>query len=224
MMRKYEHQEQAGNERKMKGIITMENSEFRAYEYKKISVKSDSIALYADCLENFGWMPTHETINGYGASQIGYGAANLGVSIANYAIGGTTGMADGADMVTLKFKRNSRIANKQELNRLERQCLEELSAIDKAQKKDAAKTMGLSLGSGIVGAACLTGAILSFRAGAVLPGILFLVPAVAGWALGFFVNLRLRKKTTEQSSSQIDKHYEEAYAACEAAHRLLAQG
>lgn len=199
------------------------NKSFKAYEYKKITVKGDSAALYADCLQNFGWTPVEDRAHGYSVAQMGFSAMSLGTSIAG-AVSSSSDSIDDMDMVTLKFRRDSRIANKRELDRLERQCMEELQAISKVETGNNAKTMGISLGSGILGAAATAGAVLSFRAGAILPGVLFLIPAIAGWALGFFFHVRLRKTSEEKSAAKIDQHFDEIYATCETAHSLLIQG
>lgn len=43
----------------------MSNKEnFVAYEYKNLSVKRDSAAMYIDCMNNFGWMLVEEDMYG----------------------------------------------------------------------------------------------------------------------------------------------------------------
>ena len=189
----------------------MENNSFVAYEYKDITVKRDSVTLYMDCLENFGW----ELV-----SQGDYGWEQLGKNIASVATT-ATGQADSMT-VSLKFKRDRGIKNKPEINRLERQCETALAAIGKTERKRNAYTMGVSLGTGLVGTIILAVAAYGFYHANIVLGVIMLILGFAGWAAGFFANRRAGKRKSAQTEPMIQEQIDIAYEACEKAHALLA--
>jgi len=197
------------------------NNGFVAYEYKNITVKRDTATVYIDCLENFGWEPVED--DGYELQALisKLNPVHLGTNIAHAAQSfGETG--DVSETVTLKFKRDRRIANKQEIDKLERKCEDALAAIGGMERKNNAYTMGISLGSGIVGTAILALSVYSFMSSNVVIGVLTAILGVAGWGVGFFANLKLGKKKSAQTEPMIQAQLDVAYSACEQAHTLLA--
>lgn len=200
----------------------MKNKEnFVAYEYKNLSVKRDSVSMYIDCMSNFGWMLVEEDMRGIPSTLSNLNPVNLGVNIANAAqtFAETT---DGTEMVTLKFKRNRRIENKHELNRLERQCEEALSAINRLERNNNAQSMGVSLGTGIIGAAFIGLAVYNFIFSNIVLGVVFAVVGAIGGAIGFFSNRKIGQKKAAKTEPQIQTHLDAAHSACEQAHALIA--
>ena len=162
------------------------------YEYKNVTVPNSMESVYADGYANFGW-----------------------------EFDGTEPALQGDIAVILKFKRDRRIKNKPELNRLEKEFESGLHEIVKLERKTNAYVMGSALGLGIVGAAFLAGAIFSFIASNIVLGIILLVPAIAGWVLGYFSSVRLQAKKSEQTAPQIESRYDAVYQVCEKANTLL---
>lgn len=197
----------------------MENEKFVAYEYKQISVKSDSAELYTDCLQNFGWKLVEEQKNGYGGHP--FGPAAMVSEFAGAVSQASAENASDVDLVTLKFKRDRKLPNKLELYKLEKKCEEALEAIEKLKKKNSAYSIGISIGAGIIGTAFLGLGVYYFIAANVLVGIGCSAIGFFGWAAGFFANLKLSRKKAEQSESMIHHHLEVAYGACERAHEML---
>lgn len=165
------------------------------YEYKEITVPRKMESVYVDGYANFGW-----------------------------EFNGTDYAPQGEIDIVLKFKRDRQQRNKTELNRLERQFENGLYEVGKLGRKTSAVVMGVSLGAGIVGTAFLVGAVFSFIADKIALGVILLIPAIAGWALGYFSSVRLKVKQSAQTAPQIDQHYDEVYAVCQKAYDLLAQG
>lgn len=112
---------------------------FVAYEYKNLTVKRESQALYVDCLRNFGWTLIEQQSH----SILPDGVLSINPAQVITAVNVPTApeKVDGPDMVTLKFKRDSRLDNKHEIDKLERKCEEALAAIGKLEKQSSAKTM-----------------------------------------------------------------------------------
>lgn len=163
-----------------------------AYEYKDVAVAKNMESVYIDGYRNFGW----ELIETEPALQ-------------------------GTMAIVLKLKRARQLKSKGELNRLEREFENELREIERLELKKSASIMGPSLGIGIVGLAVLAGAVASFLNGVTLLGIVLLMPALAGCALGFVSSIRLKAKRTEQAAPQINSHYDAMYQACEKGYELI---
>ena len=201
----------------------MSNEEnFVAYEYKNVNVKRNSMEQYIDCMENFGW--TLVDGDGYNAQALlsNLNPVNLGMNIANFAqtIGDTS--ADDSVPVTLQFKRDRRIENKQQLDKLEKEYVEALSAIDRIERKNSAQTMGVSLGTGIVGAVFVGLSVYNFVASNIVLGVVFAVIGAIGWTIGFFSNRKVGSKKSTQAEPHVQEQLDIVYSACEKAHALLA--
>jgi len=197
----------------------MANSDnFVGYEYKNITVKRDAVTVYSDCLSNFGWILTDEQDFHHHPVQATTRPVNVSLPDAYPH----NNPPDGVDMVSLKFKRDRRINNKLELNRLERKCEDALSAIGSLERKNSAYTMGIALGAGIVGTGFLALAVYNFMSANPLVGVLLAIIGVAGWGVGFLAHLKVSKKKSTQTEPMIQEQLEIAYSACEQAHALLA--
>ena len=184
---------------------------FTAYEYKNITVKRAATTIYEDCLANFGWTLVDEHEHGMNPSGINYAPVNT-----------PTPRTEDTAMVSMKFKRDRNINNKLELNRLERQCEAALASMDKVESKGNAYTMGVSLGTGIIGTVLLGFAIYGFRSANMVLGVIMLILGVVGWAVGFFANRKVSKTKATQTEPMIQEQMDIAYHACEQAHTLLA--
>ena len=197
------------------------NENFLAYEYKNVTVKRNSAGMYIDCMENFGWKLVEN--DGYDAGTLltNLHPVNLGRNIASAAQSfGET--ADPSETMTLKFKRDRRIENKQQLEKLEREYEEALSAINKVERKKAAQKMGISLGTGIIGTVFIGLAVYTFVFANIVPGVLFAAVGAIGWAIGFFSNIKIGKKKSTQAAPYVEEQLNIVYSACEKAHALLA--
>ena len=197
------------------------NENFLAYEYKNVTVKRNSAGMYIDCMESFGWKLVEN--DGYDAGTLltNLHPVNLGRNLASAAQSfGET--ADPSETMTLKFKRDRRIENKQQLEKLEREYEDALSAIQKAERKKAAQKMGISLGTGIIGTLFIGLAVYNFVFANIVSGVLFAAVGAIGWAIGFFSNIKIGKKKSTQAAPYVDEQLNIVYNACEKAHALLA--
>ena len=200
----------------------MSNKEnFVVYEYKDINVKRDTAKMHVDCMKNFGWTLVEN--NGYIIQDLlaNLNPVNLGRNIANTAQSfGET--ADAIPTVTLKFKRDRRIENKQQLDKFEMEYEKAFSDISKIERNNTAYTMGTALGAGIVGTAILGLAAYSFISANTVMGVILAVFGFAGWGIGFFAHRMVQKKKTMKTEPKIQEHLDLAYSACEQAHALMA--
>lgn len=165
---------------------------FVAYEYKDVTVKRDMEAIYTDGYQSFGWKP-----DGRGVSLSGLTSVNL------------------------KFKRDRKITNRNELAKLQREfenCAEEIKRMEDAKvitPSVVAYTIGL------VGTACMAGATFAYLAGMIPLCIILAVPGFIGWVIPYFCYLRVKRSKTAQVAPLIDQKYDVIYEVCEKANGLL---
>ena len=193
---------------------------FVAYEHKNVSVKRNAAGMYIDCMENFGWVVVENDGHDIQTILTNLNPVNLGKNIATTAQSfGET--ADPSEIITLKFKRDRRIENKQQLEQLEREYEEAFSAIHKVERKNAAQTMGMSLGTGIIGTVFIGLSVYNFMFSNTVLGVLFAVIGAVGWTIGFFSNMKIGKKKSAQTEPYVQEQLDLMYNTCEKAHALL---
>ena len=168
--------------------------DFVGYEYKKIKVSSEQLALYLDAYECFGW-------------QMDERLSDL----------------SGDGLLTLRLKRDRKIMNRMELTRLQRNfegCMEEIALLEKEKTKTAAF---VSIAVGIVGTAFLAGATFAITAAEpmILLCILLAVPGFLGWILPYFLYRHIEREKTKAVLPLIDKKHDEIRELMKKGHALL---
>lgn len=171
-----------------------QKADYTTYEYKEVSVRSDKASLYLECYESFGWQQDE-----------------------NFP------MQESGGKITLKLKRDRKIANKAELTRLQRHFeadIEEITTLERS-KTTTAKLWAISIG--IIGTAFMAGSVFAVTAKPphIVLCILLAVPAFAGWILPYFVYQKVKDKKTRQVTPFIEKKIEEIYEMCEKGQSLL---
>ncbi len=172
--------------------IVQEKNSF-GYEYTDVIVPYDMKSVYADAYEHFGW-------------QLERSIPSL------HHIGS----------INLRFKRDRKIRNKAELTRLQRQfdaCAKEVASLERSKVTGPATAAYIA---GIAGTGFLAGATFCFLAGMVPLCVILAIPGFAGWAVSYFLYLRLKAKRNEKVTPLIDGKYDEMYELCEKAHGLMA--
>lgn len=172
-------------------VMPKENN-FVGYEYKSVTIHREMETIYTDGYESFGWIMD-----------------GRGVSIANPL------------MVTLQFKRDRKFRGKAEVTRLQRQFEAYAKEVLALERSKASMAAVIAYVVGIVGTACMAGAVFLFLGGSVPLMIVLAIPGLAGWILPYFIYNAIRKNKTEQVSPLIDKKYDEIYSICEKVSGLL---
>ena len=167
---------------------------YRAWEYKDISVPDSKASFYLDCYECFGWQQDE-----------------------NFPPQAARGK------VALKLKRDRRILNKTELTRLQRHFeadLEEIAALERS-KTTAANLFALL--TGLLGTVFMAGATFAVVADPPIIWlcILLAIPGFAGWIAPLFLYRAARDKKAWQVQPFIEAKLEEIYQICEKGHSLL---
>ena len=121
------------------------------------------------------------------------------------------------------MRRNRKIRNKTELQRLQSHfeaCVKDVKALEKLKESKA--TM-ISLVVGIVGTAFMAGSVFAITAEEPLVTlcIILAVPGFIGWIVPYFLYKRIREKQTQIINPLIEKKYDEIYEICEKGNKLL---
>ena len=193
---------------------------FVAYEYKNVTTSQNAAAMCIDCMYNFGWLPIEDDKYSLETILSNLNPVNLGRNISNVAqsIGGAS---DESMEIMLKFKRDRNIENKDVLIELEKEYEEALIEINKIERKNIAKSMGVSLGIGIIGTVFIGLAVYNFVFSNILFGVLFAVIGAVGWVIGFFSNQKISHKKSEEAEALIQDQFNIISFSCEKAHALL---
>ena len=167
---------------------------FVGYEYKDVIVKCDLETLYVDNYPNFGWK-----------------------------LEGTAPSLHNVGSVHLKFKRDRRIQNKNELSKLQRQFD---AAMTEIARLEASKTNMPSIWAftiGLIGTAFMAGSVFAVVAGNVALCAVLGIPAFLGWGLAYLMYRKLCAQREQQVTPMIDQQYNLLYDVCEQANALLSK-
>lgn len=167
---------------------------YRAFEYREISVLDSKASFYLDCYESFGWQQDNNF-----PSQESKGK------------------------VLLKLKRDRRILNKTELTRLQRHFeadLEEITALERSKTTSAAF---YALMTGLLGTVFMAGSTFAVVADPPIVWlcVLLAIPGFAGWISPFFIYRAAMDKKARQIQPFLEAKLDEIYKICEKGHSLL---
>lgn len=166
--------------------------DFVAYEYLAVRAPRHLEALYRDSYRAFGWI-----------------------------VDGPVSAFPGADVATLKFKRDHRLRSRAMLTDLQRTSERSLEEIGRLEKSKTTTAMAVSLGVGILGSAFLAGSVFAFTGGALVLSIVLGAVGLAGWGLGYLAYGRVKAGRAAAVAPLIDREYATVYANGEQASRLL---
>ena len=196
------------------------NKKFTAYEYKNVTVKREASSMYEDCMRNFGWELIDESFPGFTSGENISG--QIAGAAASFACAVSTPTQAAANIeIVQKYRRDREIRKNREVVGLEKECEAALAAIGGINQKNQARTMGTSLGLGILGTVFLGFAVYNFTFSHILWGILLALVGALGMAIGFFSNIKGGKSRAERSDAMLQAQIDIAYRSCEQAHALL---
>ena len=167
---------------------------YRAYEYKEVTVPDSKASLYLDCYESFGWQQDE-----------------------NFPPQASRGK------VLLKLKRDRHILNKTELTRLQRHFEADLAEIAALERSKTTAANLWALLTALMGTAFMAGATFAVVAdpSIVWLCILLAIPGFAGWIAPVFLYRTARDKKARQVQPFIEAKLDEIYETCEKGHSLL---
>jgi len=165
---------------------------FVAYEHRDVTVKRNMEAIYTDGYPSFGWK-----------------SDGRGVSLS------------GLTSVNLKFKRDRKIMNREELTKLQREFENCAKEIERMEDAKVIATSVVAYAIGLVGTACMAGATFAYLASMIPLCIVLAVPGFIGWIIPYFCYLRVKRSKTNKVTPLIDCRYDTIYEVCEKSNGLL---
>jgi len=136
------------------------------YEYLSLNIKNNLEPMYTDFYANLGWIP-------------------IDTGKRDYYINADPKK----NLVNIKFKRNRRIQNKEELNKLQKQMEEIFEHIEKIEKIPINKGTFLSILLGLVGVGFMALALwASIRENMlIIPTVIFSILTILCWSFSPFL-------------------------------------
>jgi uncharacterized membrane protein YeaQ/YmgE (transglycosylase-associated protein family) len=183
-----------------------EKKDFIAYEYLSLNVENEKEPLYVDCYENFGWQPIISTAL---------------VDKEDYYINHSN--TNEKKLINIKFKRDRRIKNKNELLSLQIKMENALNEINRLEHEPNKSGMIYSMITGVIGTVFLGFSTFAITATnpLIVPCIIFGVIGIVGWILPYFVYNKVRNKKKNENISPIEEQYNIVYDSCEQAKKLV---
>lgn len=175
-----------------------DEKKFMSYDYKEVEAEQNMIPFLRDGYESFGWEIQEKSVESKNHPKQSHKSILL-------------------------MRRNRKIMNKPELQRLQSHfeaCVEDVKALEKSKESKA--TM-ISLIVGIFGTAFMAGSVFAVTAEEPLIAlcIILAIPGFMGWILPYFLYKGIREKQTQTIKPLIEKKYDEIYEICEKGNKLL---
>lgn len=202
----------------------MENEkQYIGYDYKEITVSKKLEPAWKDCYTNFGW----EMENSQPAMEKGVWEP-LRIMIAPLVVFPGhffKNMVQDHESVTksaLKMKRNRKIPNKNELNRLQVSLEATLNEMEHLEKS---KALGASVAAyiiGLLGTVCMALSMFSYLASNMAGCIGFAIPAFMGWILSYVAYVLIKNRREDIVNKEMETKFDVINEICMQAHELVA--
>lgn len=154
---------------------------FIPYEYTQVRVPRGKESIYRDTYRNFGWI-----FDGYAASR-------------------------DDRHITLRIKRDRRIANRTLMQKLQQNCEVALRKIETLERARTALASAVAYAAGLVGCASLAGSVFSLNHNHDALSVVFGTIGIIWWIAPYFVYVSLRAKRTAEVEPLILEQYEVIY-------------
>ena len=163
----------------------MNGNNFIGYEYKEVTAKYNTEALYSDSFKSLGWSLDERSpsIN--------------------------------PNNVYLKFKRDRRIPNKSELTQVQQKVESHIKSIEKLENSKNIIPSSVAYSIGLVGSAFMAGATFSFLADFIVACIILAIPGFIAWGVAYLAYLRVKESKTAKTAPMIDREYDAIYEICD---------
>jgi len=170
------------------------------YEYLSLNIKDDLEPMYIDFYESLGWI-------------------SINTGKRDYYINSDPKK----NLVNVKFKRNRRIQNKDELNTLQKKMEEIMSNIERIEKKPNTKATIYAMVVGIIGLGFMALALGASTGETmqIVPTVIFSFLTILCWSLPVFLYKKILEKETGKMKAEVDKEHEKIYDICEKGKDIL---
>lgn len=206
----------------MSDVQKKEGNRFVAYEYKRITARSDMENIWRDGLSNLGW-----TFEKREPAVVKHVWGPIRVMLAPLAlIPGSPAARMICDhpsetKVDLLFKRDKDLPQKSELNRLQSSFESCTAAINHLEKSKSTTAVSLAYVVGLMGTFFMAGSVFGQLAGLLPLSIILAVPGFSGWIMPYFLHQVLKAKKTKKVTPLINEQYGRIYEVCAKANMLV---
>lgn len=199
-----------------------ENKEYIGYDYKTITVSKKYESSWVDNYDSFGW----ELVNSQPAVEK-HVWGPLRVMLAPLAIlpGGffkdLVFDHESRSKMDLQLKRDRKIQNKNELNRLQLSMETVMNHIEQAEKT---KTLSASVAgyvTGFLGTVCMAIATFGYLVNNIPVCIEFAISGFIGWIFSYVVYSVVMNKKAKKVVVEIENKFDEVNEICKKAYELL---
>lgn len=199
-----------------------EQKDHTGYEYKQVTVDKSMESLWKDSMENFGWR-----------AEVSEAKIVKRLPFALWIMAAPLSLLPGRPFqrqlsdhasdskVEITFKRNRKIARKQELNRLEDQYVHCARAIESLEASKGMTASVVSVLVGVVGTACLAAATFAWLAGMTPAFLIAAVPGFLGWIIPYFLYRSMKASKERAIAPKIEAQHDTIYEICKSGSELF---
>ncbi|HIZ56563.1 hypothetical protein [uncultured Intestinimonas sp.] len=199
-----------------------EQRDYTGYEYKQVTADTCMESLWKDSLEHFGW--TVEKIEAKIVKRLPFALWILAAPLSLLPwrpFQKQLSDHESSKQVEITFKRDRKIARKQELDQLESKfehCARSIESMNASKGTTAAIASSLV---GLLGTACLALATFAYLAGMSPAFIVAAVPGFLGWIIPFFLYRTMKASKERAIAPKIEEQHENIYSLCKSGNEIL---
>lgn len=124
----------------------------------------------------------------------------------------------GLTSTVLKFKRDRKIGNRSELNKLQHQFDNSVYDIARLEASITTGAASISLIIGFVGTVFMGVSVFSYLGGMIPLCIITAIPGFVGWSVSYFMYKTSKNRRAKKVSPKIEQQYDNIYEICLQAH------
>lgn len=201
----------------------MENAkQYIGYDYKEMTVSKKFEPVWKDSYINFGWEieKSQPAIEKHAWGPIRVMAAPLAI-LHGEMFKNMVEDHVSTNKVELKMKRDRKIQNRNELNRLQ---VSLDTTLNEMEHLEATKTYGASVVAciiGLIGTVCMAFSMFSYLASNMAGCVGFAIVAFVGWIMSYVSYILLKKKREAVVDKETEVKYDTINNICMQAHELV---
>lgn len=201
----------------------MENTkQYIGYDYKEVTINKKFELVWKDSYTNFGWEieRSQPAIEEHAWGPLRVMAAPLSV-LPGRLFKNMVQDHVSEKKVELKMKRDRKIQNKNELNRLQ-VSLE--AALNELEHLETTKTLGANVAAyiiGLLGTVCMAFSMFSYLASNMIECVSFAVPAFIGWIMSYVAYILIKNKREVEVNKELEAKFDTINDICMQAHELI---
>lgn len=199
-----------------------ENKDYTGYEYKQITADAHMESLWKDSMTSFGW--TAEKSEAKIVKRLPFALWILAAPLSLLPwrpFQKQLSDHESSKKVEITFKRDRKIARKQELNQMEAQfehCARSIESLNAS--KGTAATIAAST-VGLVGTVFMALSTFAYLAGMSPAFIIAAVPGFLGWIVPYFLYRSMRASKERAIAPKIEEQHDNIYSICQAGNDIL---